>query len=54
MPYHFADFVSVAGCPGVFLVKQSTPIAAVIDSLILIWSASDENDWRNRILEVPL
>lgn len=36
MPKHFGDFVQAYGyCPGVFLVKQRAPLAAVIEHLIM-------------------
>ena len=54
MPKHFGDFLEAHGsCPGVFLVKQSTPLADVIEDLIMVWAASDAEDWRNRIIEIP-
>ena len=54
MPRHFGDFLKANGqCPGEFLVKQRTPLADVIDALVLIWSASDADEWKNRILEIP-
>ena len=40
--------------PGVFLVKQSSPVGEVIDELVLIWAASDAEEWKDRILEIPL
>jgi hypothetical protein len=39
--------------PGVFLVKQHAPIAEVIDALVLVWAASDADEWRDRIVEIP-
>ncbi|HUK17490.1 MAG TPA: DUF5615 family PIN-like protein [Bryobacteraceae bacterium] len=54
MPRHFADFLQAHGqCPGVFLVKQSAPLADVIENLIMVWAASDADEWRNRIVEIP-
>lgn len=55
MPRHFGEFVEARGSsPGVFLVKQRTPLAHVIDALMLVWAASDPEEWKNRILEMPL
>jgi hypothetical protein len=52
---HFAEFLaSGRSSPGVFLVKQRTPLAAVIEELVLVWAASEAKDWTNRILEIPL
>lgn len=55
MPHHFRDFLNAgATSPGVLLVRQSAPIGAVIESLILIWAGSEPEEWRNRILRIPL
>jgi hypothetical protein len=55
MPRHFAEFLATgATSPGVFLVKQQTPLAPVIDDLLLIWTASMPEDWKNRIVAIPL
>jgi hypothetical protein len=54
MPRHFGDFLEVNGqCAGVFLVKQRAPLADVINELVLIWSASDADEWKNRVVEIP-
>jgi hypothetical protein len=54
MPRHFGEFLQAAGfSPGVFLVKQRSPVGPVIDELLLIWSASDAEEWRNRIVRIP-
>lgn len=54
MPQHFGDFLqSGRKSPGVFLVKQSVPVAEVAEALILIWGASGPSEWENLILEVP-
>jgi hypothetical protein len=36
----------------VFLVKQRTPLAAIIDELVLVWTASTPEAW-TQILEEP-
>ncbi|MGD0296296.1 MAG: DUF5615 family PIN-like protein [Bryobacteraceae bacterium] len=54
MPRHFGEFLEANGqCAGVFLVKQRAPLADVIDALVLIWSASDVDEWKNRVVEIP-
>src|SRR5438552_8106754 len=35
--------------PGLFMVRQSQAIAPVIESLVLIWSASEFEEWRNQV-----
>ena len=55
MPRHFGEFLAAGGTsPGVFLVKHRVPLVQVIDELVLIWTASDADEWRNRLLEIPL
>src|ERR1700680_2762487 len=54
MPKHFADFLQSAASPGVLLVSQQLPVIEVVDQLILIWAASDADEWLNRICRLPL
>ena len=55
MPRHFAEFLAAGrSSPGVFLVKQRTPLASVIEELVLVWTASQPEDWTNRMVETPL
>ena len=54
MPGHFGDFLEAQGhCAGVFLVKQRARLADVIEELVLVWAASEAEEWKNRILEIP-
>jgi hypothetical protein len=54
MPKHFGEFLAAGNqSPGVFMVKQRTPVAQVIDELVLVWTASGPEDWIDRILEIP-
>jgi hypothetical protein len=55
MPEHFGDFLGAYGSsPGVFLVAQYLPVGEVIDELVLIWTATAAEDWKDRILRIPL
>jgi hypothetical protein len=55
MPKHVATFLAAGhSTPGVFLVKQRTPLANVIEELVLIWTASEPEEWVDRIVEIPL
>ncbi|NDC64719.1 MAG: hypothetical protein EBZ59_12205 [Planctomycetia bacterium] len=50
-----ADIVRAGGSfPGLILVKQTTPVRLAIDSLALVWSASEQSDWRNLVVFLPL
>lgn len=55
MPWHFADFIQAGNSsPGVLLVPQRLPMGEVIEELLLIWAASDADEWQDRILRIPL
>lgn len=53
MPLHFADFIIENTSSGVLIVSQDLPMLEVIDNLILIWAASDIEEWTNRLAYLP-
>lgn len=54
MPIEFAQFICVQQCSGVLIVSRRVPLEIVINDLILIWSASEPQEWLNRIATLPL
>jgi hypothetical protein len=54
MPRHFAEFIANNASVGVVIASQRLGIAVVVEELLLIWSASDANEWVNRISHLPL
>ncbi len=55
MPTHFADFlVSGQHSPGVMLLPQTLPMAQAIDALLLVWDASEPDEWRDTLTYLPL
>ena len=54
MPSHLEEHL-LAGrhSPGVFLVRQGTPIPALIEFLVLAAHASEPAEWENRIEYIP-
>jgi hypothetical protein len=54
MPGHFRRFVLSTTSPGVILLREGMSIAAAIEELLLIWSASEPEDWLNRLIWIPL
>ena len=54
MPQHFAAFIRSETSAGVLLVPQKRPIASTVEELILIWAASEAEEWTNRIYTLPL
>lgn len=53
MPFNFADFITTRTSSGILIVPKTLLISEVIDSLILIWTASTADEWINRILFLP-
>ena len=41
-------------CSGLFMVQQTLPIKSVIESIVLIWSASELEEWRDQVVYLPL
>jgi hypothetical protein len=54
MPRHFAEFIAKQSSAGVLIIPQSLPITQVVEELILIWSATEAEEWINRIFSLPL
>ena len=54
MPHHFADYISNQTSPGVLIVPQSMEILEAIEELILVWAASEAEEYVNNIRRLPL
>jgi hypothetical protein len=54
MPGHFGEFISGGPSPGVFVIPQNVPVIEAIDELVMIWAASEAEEWTNRICYLPL
>lgn len=39
---------------GLIMVRQDDPIGVIIEDLILIWSASESEEWRDQVFFLPL
>jgi len=53
MPSYFAQFLAGAESPGVILISQKTSVSEAIESLVLVWLASEPAEWINRICRLP-
>jgi hypothetical protein len=54
MPIHFANRRrSGLGSPGVLLALQKCPIGQIVESLLIVWSASGQSDWADQIHYLP-
>jgi Domain of unknown function (DUF5615) len=54
MPIHFANFVLAQESPGLILIEQSLPVREAIEDILLIWEASEAEEWINRLEFIPL
>jgi hypothetical protein len=54
MPAHFVRFVRDNSSPGLIVVEQNMDIAAAVEDLLLIWAATDAEEWRDQIGFLPL
>jgi predicted nuclease of predicted toxin-antitoxin system len=54
MPIHFANFTATRTSAGVILISQNLPIIQAVEDLILIWEASEAEEWVNRLDSLPL
>ena len=53
MPFHFAEFIGHQTSAGVIVVSQRLPVSVVADELLLVWGASEAEEWTNRIIHLP-
>jgi hypothetical protein len=54
MPGHFAEFIVSGTSAGVLLIPQYLSVAAAVDDLLLIWHATEAEEWSDRIRSLPL
>jgi hypothetical protein len=55
MPGHFRDYIEHGNhSPGVLMVPQGAAVGRVIESILLIWIASEAAEWVDRITWLPL
>ena len=54
MPGHFAQFLATRPSPGLIIVEQDLDIGRIIEELLLIWAATDIEEWQDKIGYVPV
>jgi hypothetical protein len=54
MPAHFVEYVSAANSSGVILLREAISIGVAIEELVLISTASEAEEWINRLAWIPL
>lgn len=54
MPAHFQTFVKQQASAGVILVPTRIDVGNAIEDLLMIWQASDAEEWINQMRHLPL
>ena len=54
MPEHFAAFIGHTARSGGIMVPHKLPSRVVVEELLLIWTASEAEEWINHIQVLPL
>ena len=49
MPAHFAEFIKTHNSPGVLIISQKSTTRRAIEGLILVWMASEAEEYINSI-----
>jgi predicted nuclease of predicted toxin-antitoxin system len=54
MPAHFGTFIETRQSPGLFIISQRADVLLIIEELILIWTASEAEEYVNSLRTLPL
>ena len=54
MPEHFSQFIAEQTSPGLLIVSQHLSLSIAVEELLMIWAASEAEEWLNRITYLPL
>jgi predicted nuclease of predicted toxin-antitoxin system len=54
MPDAFGKFIVSRESPGVFIITRGYKFTDIAEELVLIWAASEPEEWINRITYIPL
>ena len=53
MPAHFSQFIVGSTSPGLLIVAQILDIKVAIEQLLLVWAASEAEEWIDRVGYIP-
>jgi hypothetical protein len=54
MPKYFGRFIETQNSAGVLIISQSCETSVAIEELVLIWEASEADEYLNLIRPIPL
>ena len=53
MPAHFAHFITGSTSAGLLIVSQKLDVREAIEQILLVWAASEADEWINQIGYLP-
>ena len=54
MPVRFSEFIEENTSAGVLIIPQTMALETAVEELLMIWAASEPEEWINRIAYLPL
>jgi predicted nuclease of predicted toxin-antitoxin system len=54
MPGHFSRFTAGSTSAGLLIISQNLPIRDAIEQILIVWAASEVDEWLNRIGFLPI
>ena len=51
---HFRGFIETEASQGLIIVSQELDIGQAIEELLLVWAASEAEEWKNAVIFLPL
>lgn len=54
MAAHFSSFIETARSSGLIIVSQKINVGEAIEQILLVWAASEMDEWVNRVAYLPL
>jgi len=54
MPAHFRRFIGQQSSPGIIVIPQRMRVKFVAEDRLLMWAASDAEEWQNTVVYLPL
>jgi hypothetical protein len=54
MPGHFCRLIETQPSPGLVIISQDLDIGRAIEELLMVWAASEAEEWENAVIFLPL
>ncbi len=55
MPRHLSDHIAQGRhVPGIFTLRPKAPFGEILEDLLLIWEASETDEYQDQIVHIPL